>query len=377
MGDIPYDQEEAVILEAQLYQLGIDQDGNPKADDLFGVHVGDIMSGSESRRNDCDRSEYRAVEEMLTKKCPIPILMLPGDNDWTECADPDEGWTYWDQSFNLLEWSWAARKNFTQAQLQQTRAGDATATSQLNPYEFPGKVERQAKRMENFAFVHENVLFFGLNLVKDSYSSDERMARMEDNIEWVREQLDMRRNNKLRAVIFFGHASYNDFFDDLEDDLMAGLDYIPVLYFHGNGHVWYVDQSVYGDDNPFWDMQVDQGANAPPLKVTIYGDDAIFIGEDAREEANDELFDGFVGIDRQGGTDNGPLIIGLGYSSLLALGGEACSEETPCAQCEGDCDEDEDCKLGLKCMERDEFEQVPGCEGEGVEGWDYCYDPMS
>ena len=375
MGDIPYSDEEAAILEGQLYQLGIDQDGNSKADGLFAVHVGDIMEGSDSRSSDCDRSKYTAVEEMLTKKSPIPVLMLPGDNDWTDCADPDEGWKYWDQSFNLLEWSWAAAQNATRAQVELSRVGNTAAASLSSPFAFSGMVERQAKRMENFAFMHENVLFLGVNAVADVYSRSELRNRMEDNIEWVRKQLGMRRTTKLRAVIIFGHAWHGDFFDELEDDLMMGLNYIPVLYFHGNGHVWYVDQSVYGDNNPFWVMQVDQGATAPPLKVTVYGDDAIFLDEDARKEANDELFGGFIGVDRRGGRDNGPHIyVGVGATSLVALGNGVCRESTPCGRCEGDCDSDDACLPGLKCMQRDRFEPVPGCDGSGAKGWDYCYD---
>lgn len=44
-------------------------------------------------------------------------------------------------------------------------------------------------------------------------------------------------------------------------------------------------------------------------------------------------------------------------------------------ECSGDCDSDEDCAEGLRCFQRDGVEQVPGCLGLGVEGFDYCYDP--
>ena len=40
--------------------------------------------------------------------------------------------------------------------------------------------------------------------------------------------------------------------------------------------------------------------------------------------------------------------------------------------CEGDCDKDSDCDAGLKCFERDGYESVPGCSGSGKKGWDYC-----
>jgi len=41
--------------------------------------------------------------------------------------------------------------------------------------------------------------------------------------------------------------------------------------------------------------------------------------------------------------------------------------------CEGDCDTDDDCKGDLKCFHRDAQEPVPGCTGEGSPGTDYCF----
>jgi len=45
--------------------------------------------------------------------------------------------------------------------------------------------------------------------------------------------------------------------------------------------------------------------------------------------------------------------------------------------CEGDCDTDSDCKGDLVCFKRSQvlnspFEPVPGCDGAGVRGKDYC-----
>ena len=42
------------------------------------------------------------------------------------------------------------------------------------------------------------------------------------------------------------------------------------------------------------------------------------------------------------------------------------------AECQGDCDRDEDCQEGLTCFQRDGYTAVPGCVGEGTSGWDYC-----
>lgn len=51
------------------------------------------------------------------------------------------------------------------------------------------------------------------------------------------------------------------------------------------------------------------------------------------------------------------------------------SSNYPLGLCQGDCDKDADCKEGLLCFQRDGLTQVPGCDGAGESGIDYCYDP--
>lgn len=44
--------------------------------------------------------------------------------------------------------------------------------------------------------------------------------------------------------------------------------------------------------------------------------------------------------------------------------------------CEGDCDRDSHCGVGLRCFQRNDKRTVPGCVSGGkgdVNGWDYCY----
>ena len=49
----------------------------------------------------------------------------------------------------------------------------------------------------------------------------------------------------------------------------------------------------------------------------------------------------------------------------------------PLGQCQGDCDNDDECQPGLVCMQRDGGEVVPGCEGVDNNGADYCYLPTT
>ena len=47
--------------------------------------------------------------------------------------------------------------------------------------------------------------------------------------------------------------------------------------------------------------------------------------------------------------------------------------------CEGDCDEDSNCAVGLACWKRNSVSDPapPGCTGTTVSEYDYCYDPAS
>ena len=47
-----------------------------------------------------------------------------------------------------------------------------------------------------------------------------------------------------------------------------------------------------------------------------------------------------------------------------------------CGRCQGDCDSDDQCLDGLKCFQRVNWEDVPGCQGSLLKrGEDYCYKP--
>ncbi|CAB9508153.1 receptor-like protein kinase [Seminavis robusta] len=55
-----------------------------------------------------------------------------------------------------------------------------------------------------------------------------------------------------------------------------------------------------------------------------------------------------------------------------------CTEDKPCLQCQGDCDNDLQCYGPLRCYQRqaeNARENVPGCLGWGISEADYCYLP--
>lgn len=68
-----------------------------------------------------------------------------------------------------------------------------------------------------------------------------------------------------------------------------------------------------------------------------------------------------------------------GYSycfsdKLLLLGNKGCPLQSfPLGDCKRDCDRDKDCIDGLQCFWRQRWESVLGCDGFWEKGKDYCY----
>ena len=45
------------------------------------------------------------------------------------------------------------------------------------------------------------------------------------------------------------------------------------------------------------------------------------------------------------------------------------------ADCRGDCDSDDECETGLICVQRNGFDEMPGCAGDPSWNTDYCLNP--
>jgi len=232
MGDIPYDSSEAVVLQQQII------DHNKYSPSEFIVHLGDFR-GSES--DSCIESDYSSVADIL-KTLTVPCFIVPGDNEYNDCADPTQGWAYWAQYFMNFE------NNFCGAPL----------------------VERQSVRLENFAFVNNGVLFIGINLVGGTvHDWDEWNARMQDDADWVSQQFQGKVSQVRAAVVFAQagpHWKRDLFFNQFRP--AAAVFAKPVLFIHGDGHTWIQDYP-FPEPN-ILRVQVDDGGPLVlPVQVTV------------------------------------------------------------------------------------------------------------
>lgn len=231
MGDVPYSPEEYELLPKQIAEI--------PAEAQFVVHVGDIKTG----KTLCEESIYENVAAILAKSTK-PLFIIPGDNEWNDCIDPDNAWKLWVKHFARFDERWK--------------------------HKIP--VRRQPEHDENFAFVEAGVQFMGLNIVGGRvHDPNEWKRRHADDLKWTKKNLDDNRFF-IKSVIIFGHAKPID----VHDDYFDGLSHIatklekPVLYLQGDGHRWIYDRPFKAQN--ILRVQVDQGGIAPPILVTVTDD---------------------------------------------------------------------------------------------------------
>jgi len=231
MGDVPYSAEEEEILRQQIADLPHEA--------TFLIHLGDIKSGASS----CNDDVYANVAGLM-RRSETPVFIIPGDNEWNDCRDPDAAWLLWEKHFLRFDEHWGHKLD----------------------------VARQPGRQENFALIVGHVLVIGVNVAGGHvHDQAEWTARHAQCLAWIAEQFKAHAGN-FQSVVVLGHArptpKQQDFFDGLNAQVeKAG---VPVLYLHGDGHDWLYDRPFPAAN--ILRIQVDQGGKAPPLKVTVYPD---------------------------------------------------------------------------------------------------------
>ena len=234
IGDVPYTKEQYQWLRQFVENQNTENDAD------FIIHLGDIKSGGLP----CHEAVYREVSSIL-KEFTIPTFVIPGDNEWNDCADSDLAWTYWVKYLYHFHENWPSQR----------------------------KVVYQPGRMENFYWIENGVLFAGFNLfggrIVDSVQWNNRLTQ---NAAWLRGLLG---NSVLdiEAAVIFGHANMvgtSEKFRPFTDTFIESAQKFekPILFLHGDGHHW-IEDKPWSAQN-ITRVQVDFWLNGPaPLKVTI------------------------------------------------------------------------------------------------------------
>ena len=175
MGDTPYSAGEVRRLDSLIDDLN-------REDLAFVVHVGDITSG----KGPCSDDWFRERKEQFAR-IRHPFVLLPGDNDWTDCYrsgySPTERLAHWREVFCTRE---------PRLELEVQRG------------EYCEHVRWQAGEA---LFVALNVQGSNNNLGRDAAMDAEYLARMKAVLAWIDDSERAFRERKLKWIVLAMQAN--------------------------------------------------------------------------------------------------------------------------------------------------------------------------
>jgi len=204
----------------------------------FTVHVGDIKSGSSRCSDELFADRLRGFSAFMR-----PMILTPGDNDWTDCHRPADG------GYDPLERLAQVRKVFFSTD-------ESFGKKKLRV------IQQTAPYRENAAWAQGSVLFVTLhiigsnnNLGRNAANDAEYSARNRATIEWMRAAFTVAKENKFGSVALVFQAdplfpllasgpaeTTAGFKDSLrameEESISFGK---PVLAIHGDSHFFRFD----------------------------------------------------------------------------------------------------------------------------------------
>jgi Calcineurin-like phosphoesterase len=216
LGDTPYSQAEVSKLDALIGRLN----AQPLA---FVVHVGDL--GTSAKEQGCSDAWLEARKRQFAT-IRHPIVLLPGDNEWSDCArhrlDPQARLAKWRQLF-------------------------CAPASKLG-------LQRQPGYCENVRWHAADQHFIGLN-VPGRGANPAPGAHMTAVYEWLDESLALAESRQARRIFVFLHADPHferaapgDGYARLRQVLAthAAWQEGRLVLVHGDTHVYRHDQPLPG-----------------------------------------------------------------------------------------------------------------------------------
>jgi hypothetical protein len=235
--DVPYGRDGETKLNKDLTNIAGDAE--------FIMHLGNIQDSTTL----CPSTRYTDVASVLAKS-PVPMFVLPGEEDYTKCPNPDK---------SLMNWL------------------DAFVGFESN-FKHPFDIYRQNDHPEEIAFLHNGVLFFGLHLVNGGIHTDDEQLQM------LKFYFGMLNNQKdqYRAIVLMANArpspAQQFFFSGVFTSLEINK---PIAYIHANSGTGSSVQEYtpFEDHEEIFGIEIQNGGKNPPLKITIgFGERPFLVG---------------------------------------------------------------------------------------------------
>jgi hypothetical protein len=233
IGDLPYFE----IDEPNLGSLIEDMN----ADGLQCViHVGDIKTSMEP----CTDALY-ARRKALLERSAHPLILLPGDNDWTDChRTPSGGYDPRERLAALRKLFWSTPYALGRPEAMQREAS--------RPERQPDFPENVRWRIGNVQFVALHVVGSSNGLNKYPGSRSEFELRDSANRAWLSDSLSLALRSQADAFVLAIHGNpgfqrtpapgYSGFMQGLQELAQAFRQ--PILLLHGDSHTYRVDRPL-------------------------------------------------------------------------------------------------------------------------------------
>lgn len=233
IGDLPYSDLDEPRLATMLTQI----DAEPLA---LVLHVGDIKASREPCSNDLYQRRLKLLDASVH-----PLVLLPGDNEWTDCHRRSAG------GFDPRERLEMLRKLFWSRPEPLGRNPQSAVSSMA--------FERQAQMPENVRWKIGAVRFVAIHVVGsnnglDEYpgSRDEFESRQKANQTWLFETLAMAEREQASALVIAAHGDpdFGLFPEKGHRLFLTWLQEIAarfrgqVLFLHGDSHRFKADQPL-------------------------------------------------------------------------------------------------------------------------------------
>ena len=267
IGDMPYDGKQRKEFGRVMKEINL-------ADLAFVVHDGDFWYDGIAWKDSIEGFPPCSDEAFqdrfnLAEDSSHPFVLVPGDNDWTDChrAKP--------HAFEPLERLDKLRKIFFQ--------GNRSLGKRTMRLVRQSKDVRYAKFRENVRWTYGDVLFVTLHMVgsnnnlgRTAEMDAEYTERNAANLVWMQEAFAQANDNGNKAIVIIAHANpqfentwpaklqkrymlqgvgftppetrretgFDDFLAALEEETLTFGK--PVVYVHGDTHTFRVDKPLVG-----------------------------------------------------------------------------------------------------------------------------------
>jgi hypothetical protein len=238
-GDTPYSSYEREQLPRMLAEMG-------REELAFVVHDGDIKNGASV----CSDEVFRDILGVF-QASSVPLVYVPGDNEWTDCHRSNNG------PYDPLERLDKLRELFF--------AGDSALGQKTMPLERQSRDPAFARYRENVRWQAGGALFVGLNLPgsDNNYRGTGRSGPVPEFTErsvanrvWLAQAFALARRQKLAGILIViqadpefeaasaGHPKpgYRDFIQQLREETQGFAGQVVLV--HGDSHHQQINQPL-------------------------------------------------------------------------------------------------------------------------------------